>query len=154
PAGPYPWTLQTNEVFPRLYISDVYSATARRTLRDLQITHVISVMPGPVDLPIPAEHLQVQIRDSTTENISSHFDRTIKFIQTALAESSSHRVLIHCYWGMSRSVSMAIAYLQAQENMTFEDALEQVSRYRKLARPNSGFRSQLRAYGEMLTARG
>lgn len=58
-------------------------------------------------------------------------------------KKNNKRVLVHCIQGISRSVSMVIAYLIAKENMSLRDAYALVKAQRKLARPNKGFLKQL-----------
>ena len=50
---------------------------------------------------------------------------------------------MHCIQGISRSVSMVIAYLIAKEKISLKDAYAKVKENRKLARPNKGFLKQL-----------
>ncbi len=47
-------------------------------------------------------------------------------------------VLVHCYAGQSRSVSLVLAYLCARHNMSLADAYELVVAARPSARPNAG----------------
>ena len=54
---------------------------------------------------------------------------SIKFIQGAIDKGGA--VFIHCYAGVSRSVTLAIAYLIYAKQMTFANALNLV----KLRRP-------------------
>lgn len=53
------------------------------------------------------------------------------------------RVLVHCIQGISRSVSMVIAYLITKEGFNLKDAYQLVKSKRFLARPNKGFLNQL-----------
>ena len=67
--------------------------------------------------------------DQPWENMSRHFMASIKFIQGAIDKGGA--VFIHCYAGVSRSVTLAIAYLIYAKQMTFANALNLV----KLRRP-------------------
>lgn len=53
-------------------------------------------------------------------------------------------VLIHCYAGISRSVSMVIFYYMKKYLVHYETALDHVWIYRQVADPNEGFRQQLK----------
>lgn len=55
-------------------------------------------------------------------------------------------VLLHCNAGVSRSASIAIAYLMAKEKIPFEDAFNRVRSARPSIRPNAGFLVQLTEY--------
>ncbi|EJD53808.1 phosphatases II [Auricularia subglabra TFB-10046 SS5] len=142
------WTLQANEVSDRIYVSDLYTATSKTALNDLGITHVISLLQSEITLPVDVKsHLQLHIADVPSSNILQHFNETTHFIRDALAGSENHRVLVHCVWGMSRSVSVAIAYLQATRDMLYHEAYSIVKERRGLACPNTGFTTQLIRYG-------
>lgn len=142
------WTLQANEVSDRIYVSDLYTATSKTALTDLGITHVISILQNEVTLPVAVKsHLQLHLADVPKSNILQHFNETTHFIRDALSSSEDHRVLVHCVWGMSRSVSVAIAYLQATRDMLYHEAYGLVKERRGLACPNAGFTSQLIRYG-------
>lgn len=52
-------------------------------------------------------------------------------------------VLVHCYAGVSRSVSVVIAYLIWKYNMSYNDALNYIRSSRPIANPNPGFAIQL-----------
>lgn len=53
------------------------------------------------------------------------------------------RVLIHCYQGVSRSVSVAIAYLMICNDIDYCSAYSHVRFCRRVASPNVGFIMQL-----------
>ena len=59
-------------------------------------------------------------------------------------------VLVHCKAGVSRSVSICIAYLMWKHKMNFTKALELMVQCNPRSKPNNGFRSQLEQYGEHL----
>ena len=61
--------------------------------------------------------------------------------------------MVHCIWGMSRSASVAIAFLMATRRISLDDAYKYVVSRRKIVRPNSGFMYQLKVYEQMLRAR-
>ena len=54
-----------------------------------------------------AEHLLVDVPDVATSNLLQHLPRAVAFISGALA--SRGRVLVHCYEGVSRSVTVSLA---------------------------------------------
>lgn len=52
--------------------------------------------------------------------------------------------------GVSRSVTVVVAYLMWKKKVSLEDALAQVKRCRPIAHPNYGFLQQLRAFEDTL----
>lgn len=53
-------------------------------------------------------------------------------------------MLIHCSQGVSRSVTLAIAYLMWRNGQTFDEAFAAVKTARGVANPNIGFVCQAR----------
>jgi protein-tyrosine phosphatase len=81
------------------------------------------------------------IADESSVNIRKYFNATYDFIDAG-------PTLVHCAMGISRSVSMVIAYLIRKRKMTLEQALQFVRSKRSIIRPNVGFMEQLKAFEE------
>lgn len=130
-----------SQITEYLYVGDV---TAGRTAHEHGITHVINCIAGHECGNYPKQpglhYLDIAMRDSTSYDISQDFTRTISFISTAREEGG--RVLVHCQAGISRSVTIALAYLMAEEprfNYSFESAFSYVASKRHQVSPNLGF---------------
>merc|ERR1711964_220797 len=128
-------------------------------------THVLSVLTRSKDL-YPSQHegfatkesewhpseiledvtvRLIRLEDSKATNISKHFDEAIDFIDEAI--ESDGKILVHCRQGVSRSVTMIIAYLVKKHGYTIETALELIRSVRgSVAYPNNGFRQQLEKF--------
>ena len=63
-----------------------------------------------------------------------------QFIDNAVKEGN---ILVHCGAGISRSSTMAIAWLIKTRKKPFEDMLALVQSKRPICHPNSGFQAQL-----------
>ncbi|KDQ53620.1 hypothetical protein JAAARDRAFT_209961 [Jaapia argillacea MUCL 33604] len=138
---------QASEVIPRLYLSDLYTATSPNVLNRLGITHVVSVVGRPWHrYPSSIKHLSVPIEDNRKADLLGYLDATVTWIHHALSRSDNNRVLVHCVWGMSRSASVIVAYLMAMKKMPLQLALSFVRLKRSVVRPNIGFMSQLQMY--------
>lgn len=86
------------------------------------------------------KYMGLNLMDIESARISIHFSETADFIEQAI--NGGGRVLVHCYMGMSRSATIALAYLMIKKGMTAEEALKTVRRNRGV-RPNDGFLRQL-----------
>ena len=90
----------------------------------------------------------IDITDSPDSRLIDHFEETSDFIRDCL--DSGGRCLVHCFAGMSRSVTVVSAYLMREHRMGAIGALKLVSRKRTQARPNAGFILQLVKYQTVL----
>lgn len=140
-------------ILPRLYLSDLFTAQDEKELQRLGITHVISVLKSPVDLPscIPdTNRMHIRIDDIGEEAILEYLDDSTEFIRTALNENPKNKVLVHCFQGVSRSATIVCAYLIATAGMTAIESIEFAQSKRGIVSPNNGFRQQLVTYGEQI----
>jgi dual specificity phosphatase 12 len=80
------------------------------------------------------------------EPIGRYFPQMTAAIRDAVA--SREAVLIHCAAGMSRSVSIAAAYLIAAGGLSAADAVAAIKRARPIADPNKGFMEQLEGFSK------
>lgn len=123
------------------------------------ITHVLSVLPGPLPTYITDNytHSQIDITDEETSNLLESLPAAIEFIDLALfpggvgADDKKHRgaILVHCAQGKSRSVAVIVAYLMAKYHLTYAQALHAVTRKVADAQPNDGFVEQLKLFEQM-----
>jgi protein-tyrosine phosphatase len=59
---------------------------------------------------------------------------------------SGRKVLVHCYAGISRSVSICVYYLIKRNNVSYEQAITSIKKIRPIADPNPSFARQLMAF--------
>jgi len=132
-----------------LYLGSHENAKSKQQLKDLGISHIIN-MAGELDNEYPNDfkYLSVKLDDTSSSNISEHFERTLQFIEEARAASS--KVLVHCAMGISRSSSVVIAYLMHERGWSYEQAHEFVKSMRSCIKPNPGFMEQLVAFERRL----
>ncbi|XP_016367582.1 dual specificity protein phosphatase 16-like [Sinocyclocheilus rhinocerous] len=91
---------------------------------------------------IPDSHfLRVPVNDSFCEKILPWLDRSVEFIEKAKA--SNARVLVHCLAGISRSATIAIAYIMKRMDMSLDEAYRFVKEKRPTISPNFNFLGQL-----------
>ena len=60
-----------------------------------------------------------------------------------MARGGDGAVLVHCERGVSRSASLAMAFLMKHRAMSRDDAYVAVKRARRVVEPNAGFWKQL-----------
>lgn len=82
--------------------------------------------------------------DTPDQNISQYFPVCNDFIHAARLRNGN--VLIHCLAGMSRSVTVAVAYIMSVTQLSWKEALKVVRTGRSVANPNLGFQVQLQEF--------
>ncbi|GAQ82139.1 Dual specificity phosphatase [Klebsormidium nitens] len=134
-----------------LYVGSVGAACNKEALDRLGITHIVCVM-AQWESPFPTEytHHQIRIMDTTQASLLVHLDPAIEFVTKAREEGG--RVLVHCFAGRSRSISVATAVLMKQHSISMDEALARLREKRPIMSPNPGFIEQLRRYEGMLLA--
>jgi len=78
------------------------------------------------------------------QKIYSMFQEATDFLREKNEEKK--RVFVHCAQGISRSVTLVLAYLIADAKLSFEDALQFVRNRRPQAMPNIAFALKLRVW--------
>ncbi len=136
------------QILDNLYLSSVSEARNPKYIKTNKITHVLIAAKGLKQYFNSVTYKQLNISDNPVTMISHYFSESFKFIDEALA--SGKAVLVHCLGGKSRSVSVVIAYLMFSKKMSFEDAFVLVKKARRVASPNPGFISQLKAFEKVL----
>ncbi|KAH0943112.1 hypothetical protein HID58_002749 [Brassica napus] len=102
-----------------LYLGSFAAASNKNALKSCNVTHILT----------------------EDTNLEAYFDECIHFIDEAKKQGGS--VLVHCFVGKSRSVTIVVAYLMKKHGMTLTQALQHVQSIRPVANPNAGFIRQL-----------
>lgn len=145
----YKLSIEAQEVRPRLFLGGLNVAENSTYLRQLGITHVLSVGESTptIDTFIDKkQHKTIDVQDYEYVNISAFFCECNDFIRNALAETKTTRVFVHCKSGISRSATILCAYIMASEHKSMKEALSVVVGARPFVCPNDGFEKQLLAY--------
>ncbi|XP_058454365.1 dual specificity protein phosphatase MPK-4 isoform X2 [Malaya genurostris] len=140
-----------DEIEPGLWLGNVTAAADLPTLEKLNIRSVLTIdscpLPSHVTENPSLRTKYIQASDVPREDLISHFEETNKFIRESLAEERN--ILVHCYFGVSRSATIVIAYLMEKHKLSYEAGLYRVKSKRRFVMPNPGFISQLRLFGMM-----
>uniref|UniRef100_A0A914Q4W5 Dual specificity phosphatase n=1 Tax=Panagrolaimus davidi TaxID=227884 RepID=A0A914Q4W5_9BILA len=132
-----------------VYTSSQDVAQDFKLLKENGITHIINCATGIQNLfKKHFIYFNLELLDEPSSRIKTHFKSTNEFITTAIANGG--KVLIHCNAGISRSCTIAIAYVMWSEKKKYFDAFQQVKTARSACRPNDGFMRQLREYEDEL----
>ena len=77
----------------------------------------------------------------------------VRFLCVDDARSRGGRVLVHCVAGISRSVTVTIAYIMQEFDLSLNDAFDFVKQRKSDVSPNFGFMGQLLEFQKKLDKR-
>ncbi|KAL8128757.1 hypothetical protein V2J09_017912 [Rumex salicifolius] len=119
-------------------------------LKKLNITHILTMAASlPPAYPDEFTYKVVRVVDTEDTNLAQYFDECFDFIDEAKRMGGG--VLVHCFVGRSRSVTIVVAYLMKKHGMTLIEAHQHVRSKRPKAAPNSGFMKQLVEFEKSLS---
>ncbi len=138
------------QILPHLYLGCRKAATSLPSLKEHGITRVLNVTSS---VPNQFEregftYKQIKVEDSHDVNMMQYLPEAFRFIEDA--KDSGAKVLVHCHAGMSRSVTVIIAYLMKHYEHTLDSAYEFVKERKSDISPNFSFMGQLLEYDRAL----
>ncbi|XP_078689473.1 uncharacterized protein LOC144920897 isoform X1 [Branchiostoma floridae x Branchiostoma belcheri] len=136
-----------NKVLPGLYIGNFRDSKDREQLTTHGITHILAIHDNAKKLHEDMNYLCIPASDSPHQNLTQHFRKSIKFIHESRLGGGA--CLIHCLAGVSRSVTVAAAYVMTVTNLGWRDTLKAIRQARAVANPNFGFQRQLQEFDAM-----
>ncbi len=141
--------------FVRFSLGSQDAAQDEDLLKLYSVTHILNMATGVQNyFPETFIYLKIDLLDLPTADLASQLPRCLRFIDDALRSDCTNRVLLHCNAGVSRSASVAIAYLMEQHRLTLSEAICRLKAVRPSIRPNDGFMQQLRNFERRLINSG
>lgn len=139
------------QILPRLYLGSEKDSSDLELLKKYEISYILNVTH---DKPNSFEHLpdfkykKLPVEDNWRANLSDMFPEAFQFIDEGITQNRG--VLIHCLAGVSRSVTVTIAYLISALNMTLNEAYDFVKQRKPSVNPNLNFMGQLLEFERQL----
>eukprot|EP01116_Phalansterium_solitarium_P013238 TRINITY_DN3046_c0_g1_i3.p1 TRINITY_DN3046_c0_g1~~TRINITY_DN3046_c0_g1_i3.p1 ORF type:complete len:619 (-),score=134.27 TRINITY_DN3046_c0_g1_i3:1606-3426(-) len=132
-----------SQVSDWLYLGGEQPAAALPQLEALGVTHVLNCA-GLLCAPMHAPrlgYLTLRLLDGAGQDLISVLPWALDYLESV--RQAGGRVYVHCQQGVSRSVSVVVAYEMWRLRCTFAAALERVKRRRPIASPHAAFIVQL-----------
>lgn len=137
--------LEVGRVLDWLSVASQDVAADADLLRRHSISRILNVAAGIELAPYPGFiYCHAPVLDLPEEPLADVLPRCFEFLDQAVDDGAG--VLVHCNAGVSRSVSVVVAYLMSRRRMPFQEALDAVRAVRPAAKPNDGFLRQLKNY--------
>lgn len=146
-----PVNVEPVEIMSGLFLGNASHSEDLKSLKKYNIKYILNVTP---DLPNVFErdghikYLQIPITDHWSQDLAGHFPNAIKFIDEA--RSKGVGVLVHCLAGVSRSVTVTLAYIMFARTLSLNDAFSLVRARKPDVSPNFHFMEQLHTFERQL----
>lgn len=133
-----------------MYLGSEEDAHSEDILKTCKVKYILNASQTAVDSPYckTGHYLKIPIQDNSSENIVAWFQTAFDFIDK-VKESDDH-ILIHCVGGVSRSATIAIAYVMRHLSLSLDNAYRYVKEKRPTISPNLNFMGQLLQYEQQL----
>lgn len=131
-----------SRVAERLYVGDETAAANLAELQANGVTHVLNCTQLPSSLagqPGAPALLQLGLMDNTGDLPRMQHAMALGADFIAEAVQAGGTVLVHCHRGISRSATIAIAYLVRALQQPAETVFEQMRGCRRIVDPNLGY---------------
>ena len=141
---------QESDIVPipdtHLYLGNFFTTNNDFALGYHDIKHILTFLEfPPVSIfPDKFQYKFFPMRDDIHQELIPIVKQAIPYIEECYKKDQN--VYIHCFMGISRSVSVIIAWLMWKKDITFEKAYSIVKHVRFFARPNSSFYTQLKLW--------
>ncbi|XP_044753553.1 dual specificity protein phosphatase Mpk3 [Coccinella septempunctata] len=132
------------EILPYLFLGNANNSEDSQALARHSIQYILNVtsdLPNVFEDQGSIKYMQIPITDHWSQNLASHFPKAIEFIEEA--RSRQKGVLVHCLAGISRSVTITVAYLMYKCSLNLNDAFNLVRSRKSNIAPNFHFMEQL-----------
>lgn len=138
------------QVLPHLYLGNMRDASNTSVLARLNIRFILNVTAKPASYTIPSgfNYKHLEAADNGIQNLRQFFEEAFDFIDEA--KKANTGVLVHCQAGISRSPTIAVAYLMKHYLMAMAEAYKFVKTKRSIISPNLNFMGQLWEFEQVL----
>ncbi|XP_015922369.1 uncharacterized protein [Parasteatoda tepidariorum] len=133
-----------------VYLGSQNDALNKEILKHYNITYQLNVSnncPKP-DFIQESNFMRIPVIDNYSEKLLPHFSKAFQFLDKV--RESGGCVLIHCLAGISRSATVAIAYVMKTLKMSSDEAYRYVKAKRATVSPNFNFLGQLLEFEKQL----
>lgn len=140
------------KILPYLFLGSQQDAMSAEQAQINGITYVLNVS---LNCPKPphiqdGHFLRIPVNDNYSEKLLPYFHDAFQFLDKVREGGS--RALVHCLAGISRSPTLAIAYIMRCYHMTSDEAYRYVKDKRPTISPNFNFLGQLLEYERQIEA--
>lgn len=126
---------EPTHIIDNIYLGSAFNAASRYTINKLSIKLIINVTKNINNYFNDLTYVNIPIHDNGIDLIDNYLQKTYDNI-ASFQIANSGNILIHCFFGASRSVSVVLFYLIKKHNMSLKKAIKFVSKKRKVIHPS------------------
>ncbi|XP_070559736.1 dual specificity protein phosphatase 6-like [Ptychodera flava] len=141
------------EILPYLFLGSAQDSKNMDMLSKHGIKYILNVtpnIPNCFESEGDFKYMQIPISDHWSQNLSVFFPEAIGFIEEA--RQAKCGILVHCLAGISRSVTVTVAYLMQKLALSLNDAYDYVKKRKANISPNFNFMGQLLDFESTLSS--
>ena len=147
-------TVDASEILPHLVIGNFPSSKDEEFIVRKNVKYILNLTGELSEGQIEGvEYKSVMIEDEEEEELEPHLEECCKFINKAKSSKDKKQtpvVLVHSYYGISRTSAIVLAYLMKEKQWTLRQAYDHLKERHPSANPNDGFVLQLLRYDQEL----
>ena len=147
-------TVDASDVLPYLIVGNLASAKNEEFLSRKNVRYVLNLTSEPNETRSEdIEYESICMEDDEEEDLAVHLRACFDFInQAKLSSTKKHTrvVLVHSFFGLSRTSAVVLAYLMEEKKWTLRQAYEHLKDRHPAIKPNDGFLVQLLRYDQEL----
>jgi dual specificity MAP kinase phosphatase len=131
-------------IIDNIYLGSAFNASHYDTLMDKNIGFIIN-MTSEISNYYENEILykKYPLYDNNKESIKQYFEDAYEKIILFQSNNPSKNILVHCFMGASRSVSIVIYYLMKKHKMNLNDSIVFLKNKREIVNPTILFYNEL-----------
>lgn len=122
-------------IIDNIYVGSSFNAASTALIHEFNFKYIINVTTNVPNYHKDVTYFNIPIEDNNNDLI----DKYLLDVYNKILEFKSNddgNILIHCFVGASRSVSVALFYLMKNKEMNLEDALTFIKEKRYLVHPS------------------
>jgi len=136
------------QILTTLFLGSKDDSLKEEKLKQIGITHILSVVSGHQNIIPGCKHLSAPMADKGYSDVKSIIKEVFPFMEEG--QRDGNKLLVHCHLGQNRSPTIVIAYLMKYEELTLWSAHKLVKAERPLIHPHPSYIKQLREYNKEL----
>ena len=143
-----------HEIEDGIFIGSAKAAHDYKVLAQHRISHIL-IVHGGLEPKFPGKfrYKKLNVPDLPYYELRECLPEAFEFFEDAFSKGRPH-ILVHCQKGISRSTSVALAWMMRSKGYSFDVAWSKAEKKRATCFPNVGFQVQLRALEALWKEKG